>query len=75
MQENALLSGDIYTAGNNFARLPACFNYCVQLILPVACGYISSHLVKTLLPTRHLRACVADIGTKCVTLPGLWELG
>ena len=36
MQENALLLGEIYTAGNNFTRLPACFNYCVQLILPVA---------------------------------------
>ena len=38
-------------------------------------GYISSHLVKTLLPTGHLRAGVADIRTKGVTLPGLWELG
>ena len=38
-------------------------------------GNISSHLVETLLPTGHLRAGVADIRTKGVTLPGLWESG
>ena len=74
MQENALLL-------EKFTQLATILHNCrlasTVALIDCACGLgcISSHLVKTLLPTGHLRAGVADIRAKCVTLPRLWELG